>query len=172
MVTKEVLFLLGLAVSQQGKCIFKHFLFLFYAVNKGPVPRLEICQKKLHDQTFWPKILHTKNAIFAYNKTAWISILCLLKSNWMCKLSMFLGKITNGECKLTRYMGKFPTSFQIMKRNTLFSGTKWHRWNKFYTSADRDGGDKLQVYIFHFYFVFKYCSGFQFFLEQLLLLLC
>ena len=47
---------------------------LILVQKKIPPVRLEICQKKLHDQIFGPEILHTKKAliatIFAQKETA------------------------------------------------------------------------------------------------------
>ena len=93
--------------------------------------------KFLHDHSFGPKMLYTKNAyiwtIFTHNKTELIMnisnlVLFVFKLIWMYKILTVSERVTLGVWN-TKYIGVFYNSTPKM---CYFFNKKLHSWHEFY----------------------------------------
>ena len=100
-------------------------------------PRLGICQKIYTTKFSDERILHTENALietfFARDKQRKCIIISNLALFWL-KLNSYYESLHLGVCKLAKYV-----------RNCVVFWKNLHSWQKFYTTAGRDGRDKFQV---------------------------
>ena len=115
--------------------------------------RHEICQK-IYTTGFSGPIFHTlkvrKLLLFLLKMNERICIICvyaLTSVNWVifCSNLTECVNFQQFQCKITLGVCKSFTSTKIMQESTFFFRKNLHSWDKFYTTAGRDGRDKSQL---------------------------